>query len=95
MILNFSGISIFLTEAVSSGRPSPRDMLDAFWIRGNLFEDIVDQPDRFLICYPDHLDYYNQYLTEQKGWKVGEEEDFSNDFFHIYRIHLSPKERRS
>ena len=70
--------------------PLSQDMLARFGIQ-NLFRDIVDRPYRFLICHPDHLNYFKKYLEEREGWKVREEEDFPNDFFHIYRIHLLQK----
>ena len=71
--------------------PLSGETLDHFGIR-DLFKDLVDRPGRFLICRPDQLVYYEQYLLERERRRVREEEVFPNEFFHVYRIHSIQKE---
>ena len=75
--------------AVHQRTPLQAEMLKRFGIK-NLFQDMTDRPDVFLICAPDEGGMVVQYMREKYGREVFAEKTFDSPLFKAYRIHSRP-----
>lgn len=67
--------------------PTTRAMLDRFGVK-DLFEDMVDNPNLFLVCTAEETNTYNIHMMEKYNIKTRLEAAFSCPFFTAYQVHL-------
>jgi hypothetical protein len=65
--------------------PLTQGMLEHFGIK-NLFRDMVDNPNLFMICSPEEGKLCRQYLKEKFGIKSRVEVIFFSPFFNVMRV---------
>ncbi len=83
---NFHTISL----AVYQRSPFAYHFMDQFHLH-NLFRDMVDRNDVFLICWPFELQWYLTYMREKFQLEIQPEEIFKSPFnFSVYRMHSAP-----
>jgi hypothetical protein len=75
--------------AVYQRAPNAKKMMDHFGLR-DLFLDMIDRPDIFLICTSLEGAMYHRYMMEKHGRKIYPERCFSGAYFRVYRIHSHP-----
>jgi hypothetical protein len=66
--------------------PTTKTMLDRFGIK-DLFRDMVDNPNLFLICTPAETEGYRIHMREKYNLDTQMEMVFSCPFFPVYRVH--------
>jgi hypothetical protein len=69
--------------------PLQKEMLARFGVK-NLFRDMVDRPDIFLICYPSDGLLYMQYLKERFGLRARAKKTYVGCYFLVYQIESDP-----
>jgi len=74
--------------AVYQRGPDAKKMLDHFGIK-DLFLDMVDNPNIFLVCSPEEGTLYQNYMREKHHLAIYPELYFNNPYFRVYRIHSS------
>ena len=72
--------------AVYQRGPDAKKMLDHFGIK-DLFLNMVDNPNIFLICSPEEGSLYQTYMREKHHLDIYPELYFNNPYFRAYRIH--------
>jgi hypothetical protein len=83
---NFHTISL----AVYQRSPFAYHFMDQFHLH-NLFRDMVDRKDVFLICWPFELQWYLTYMREKFQMEIQPEEIFKSPLnFSVYRMHSPP-----
>jgi len=85
---SFRDFHIF-TLAVYQRAPNAAKMLEKFGLR-DLFRDLVDRPDVFLICTPLEGAMYRKYMMEKHRMQVYAERYYEGNYFKAYRIHSRP-----
>jgi hypothetical protein len=66
--------------------PQAHSMMTHFGVK-NLFRDLVDNPDLFLICSRYEMDLYKAHMREKHQMETDFEAVFTSPFFAAYRIH--------
>jgi hypothetical protein len=91
---NFEVFRHFRIFALAPFERSPiaKKMLTGFEIK-ELFRDMVDRPDVFIICSAHEGAMYQQYMRERYGMEVYAERTFESPFFSAYRILSKPPSR--
>jgi len=72
--------------------PTTRAMLDRFGIK-DLFRNMVDNPNLFLICTPSETDGYRIHMREKFNLDTQLESVFNCPFFSVYRVHKASSAR--
>jgi hypothetical protein len=73
--------------------PIAQEMLDYHGVK-NLFRDMVDNPNIFLICSGEEKEMYHQYMKEKYSLETRAEIAFKNPCFFVYRItSINPNRR--
>lgn len=85
---NFEIFKTFHIFPLGSYQRSPLclETLSRFQIK-NLFRDLVDNPNAYLICDPYEGALYREYLLENYKMEIIPEKTFSSPLFKAFRIH--------